>query len=79
MVIRALGSLATSTMLFGYFFPGILVLVLLPMVIDYFNGCARARGLGIAAQIKIIGIFRSMVWYLSSAASKKVKNCVIKE
>jgi hypothetical protein len=25
------------------------------MWIDYFNGCARARSLGIAAQIKIIG------------------------
>jgi hypothetical protein len=25
------------------------------MVVDYFNGCARARSLGIAAQIKIIG------------------------
>jgi hypothetical protein len=36
-------------------FPVILVLVLLPMVIDYFNGCARARSLGIAAQIKIMG------------------------
>jgi hypothetical protein len=35
-------------------FPGILVLVLLPKVIDYFNGCARARSLGIAAQIEIM-------------------------
>jgi hypothetical protein len=25
------------------------------MVIDYFNGCARTRSLGIAAQIKIMG------------------------
>jgi hypothetical protein len=25
------------------------------MLIDYFNGCARARSLGIAAQIKIMG------------------------
>jgi hypothetical protein len=25
------------------------------MMIDYFNGCARARSLGIAAQIKIMG------------------------
>jgi hypothetical protein len=25
------------------------------MVIDYFNGCVRARSLGIAAQIKIMG------------------------
>jgi hypothetical protein len=37
------------------FCPDILVLVLLPMWIDYFNGCARAHSLGIAAQIKIIG------------------------
>jgi hypothetical protein len=33
----------------------ILVLVLLPMWIDYFNGYARAHSLGIAAQIKIMG------------------------
>jgi hypothetical protein len=32
-----------------------LVLVLLPILIDYFNGCARVRNLSIAAQIKIIG------------------------
>jgi hypothetical protein len=32
-----------------------LALVLLPMLIDYFNGCARARSLGIAASIKIMG------------------------
>jgi hypothetical protein len=31
------------------------VLVLLPIWIDYFNGCARARSLDIAAQIKIMG------------------------
>jgi hypothetical protein len=37
------------------FSPGILVWVLLPMMIDYFNGYARARGLGIAAQTKIMG------------------------
>jgi hypothetical protein len=37
------------------FCPGILVLVLLPMWINYFNGCAHARNLGIAAQIKIMG------------------------
>ena len=36
-------------------FPGILVLVLLPMLVDYFNGCVRSRSLGIAAQIKIMG------------------------
>jgi hypothetical protein len=32
-----------------------LVLVLLPMLIDYFIGCTSARSLGIAAQIKIMG------------------------
>jgi hypothetical protein len=31
------------------------VLVLLPILIDYFNGCVHARSLGIAAQIKIMG------------------------
>jgi hypothetical protein len=30
------------------FCPVILMLVLLSMLIDYFNGCARVRGLGIA-------------------------------
>jgi hypothetical protein len=44
MLIRALGSPTTSTLLFT----GILVLILLLMVIDYFNGCVRARSLGIA-------------------------------
>jgi hypothetical protein len=36
-------------------FPRILVLVLLLMVIDYFNSCTHARSLGIAAQIKFMG------------------------
>jgi hypothetical protein len=48
MVIRALGSPATSTRV-RLLFLGILVLVLLWMVIDYFNGRVRARSLGIAA------------------------------
>ena len=37
-----------------FLFPDILVLVLLPMLIDYFNGCARARRFSIVAQIKIM-------------------------
>jgi hypothetical protein len=37
------------------FCPDIRVLVLLPMWIDYFNWCTRARSLGIAAQIKNMG------------------------
>jgi hypothetical protein len=32
-----------------------LAMVLLPMLIDYFNDCARAHNLGIAAQIQFIG------------------------
>jgi hypothetical protein len=32
-------------------FPDILVLILFPMLMDYLIGCARARNLGIAAQI----------------------------
>jgi hypothetical protein len=50
-----------------FFSPGILVLVLLPMVIDYFNGCTRARSLGIAAQ-KIIekpSLVFSGLWFVS--------------
>jgi hypothetical protein len=42
-------------LLFGFFFPDILVLVFLPMVIDYFNDCACAPRLGIASRIKIMG------------------------
>jgi hypothetical protein len=30
-------------------------MVLLPMLIKYFNGCVCARNLGIAAQIQIMG------------------------
>jgi hypothetical protein len=32
-----------------------LVLVLLPILIDYFNGCVRAHSFSTAAQIKIMG------------------------
>jgi hypothetical protein len=35
-------------------FPGILMWVLSPMVIDYFNGCTRARSLGISHSGKIL-------------------------
>jgi hypothetical protein len=37
------------------FCPDMLMLVLLPMLIDYFNDYARARSLSTAAQIKIMG------------------------
>jgi hypothetical protein len=37
------------------FCPDMLVLVLLPLLIDYFIGCTSARSLGITTQIKIMG------------------------
>jgi hypothetical protein len=64
---------------------GIPVLVLLPMVIDYFNGCTRTRNLGWHCDSNknhgrtFVGIFSSMVWYLSSAASKKIQDGVMEE
>ena len=36
-------------------FPEILMVLLLLVCVDYFNGCLRARSLGTAAQIKIMG------------------------
>jgi hypothetical protein len=47
------------------------------MLIDYFNGCAHARSLGIAAQIKIMGepslVFTGL-WFSSiRLPSKKYK------
>jgi hypothetical protein len=72
MVIRALGSLATSTRMFGYFSPIILVWVLLPMVFDYFNGCARARSLRIAPQIKIR---ENLHWYFQVHGLVSIFGC----
>jgi hypothetical protein len=43
------------------FCPVILVLVLLPTLVDYFNGYACARSLGIAAKKTIIDIYRFMI------------------
>jgi hypothetical protein len=65
MVIRTLDSPAMSTKLFSYFAPVILVLVLLPMLIDYFNCCMCARSLGSAAQ-KIMGepsLIFTFLWF----------------
>jgi hypothetical protein len=48
------------------FFPKILILVLSPMLVDYFNGCVRARSLGIAVQIKNMGaplLVFAGIWY----------------
>ena len=66
MVVHTLSSRATSTRWFGYRSLGILMLVLLSMLVDYFNGCARAHSLGIAAQIKIMGepsLILSGLWF----------------
>jgi hypothetical protein len=50
MVIRTLDFPTMLIRLFGFSF--LLVLVLLPMWYDCFNGCVRARSLGTAAQIR---------------------------
>jgi hypothetical protein len=48
------------------------------MLIDHFNDCAHARGLGIAAQIKIIGepslVFTGL-WF----GIRKIQDCVMEE
>jgi hypothetical protein len=49
MVFRSLGPPVTSTSLLNCLFTGILVLVLLQMMIDYFNGCVRAYSIDISA------------------------------
>jgi hypothetical protein len=58
-------------------FPSILVLILLLMVTDYFNGCARACSLGIAALIKIMGepslVFSGQWFGFIRLSSKKYK------
>jgi hypothetical protein len=59
----------------------ILVLVLLLMLIDYFNGSVRACSLGIVSQIKIMEkpLLVFIVCYLSFAAFEKLQDCVIEE
>jgi hypothetical protein len=47
------------------------------MLIDYFNGYTRARSLGIAAQIKIIGE-PSLVWYLQGYGLVSILGCIQK-
>jgi hypothetical protein len=57
--------------------PGMLVLVLLSMLIDYFNGCVCARSLGTAAPIKIMGepssVFTGLWFGFIRLPSKKYK------
>jgi hypothetical protein len=75
MAIRTLGLPTMLTRLFGYFFFGILVLVLLPMVNDYFNGCVCACSCGIAPQIKIMEYLH--VYFFGCV--QKIQDYVMKE
>jgi hypothetical protein len=50
----------------------ILILVLMPMLINYFNGCARARSLGIAAQ----KIMENRRWYLQVYGFVSILSCL---
>jgi hypothetical protein len=52
----------------------ILILVLMPMLINYFNGCARARSLGIAAQ----KIMENRRWYLQVYGFVSILSCLQK-
>jgi hypothetical protein len=58
------------------FCPDMLVLILLPMLIDYFNGCAHACSLGIAIKIKIMGellfVFTGLWFDFIRLISKKI-------
>jgi hypothetical protein len=68
-------------------FPGILVVVLSPTLVDYFNSCVRARSLGIAAQIKNMGALLLVfagIWYdictiIFWLPSKKIQDYIIEE
>jgi hypothetical protein len=62
MVIRIFGS-QQHRQGYSVYLPwnGILMLVLLPLLHDYLNGCMRARSLGIMAQIKK---WKNHYWYL---------------
>jgi hypothetical protein len=51
--VHTLGSPVTLTRMFDYFFPDIMVLVLLPMKFDYFNGYVHTRCHDIAAEKKL--------------------------
>jgi hypothetical protein len=54
MVICILGRLSDVDQAVQCVFPGILVVVLLPMLDDYYNGCARACSFGTVIKIKIM-------------------------
>jgi hypothetical protein len=48
------------------------------MMIDYFNGCARARSLAIAAQIKIMGE-PILIRFFIPPPSEKIQDYVMEE
>jgi hypothetical protein len=63
MAIRALGSPATYYQAVRLLFPGILALVLLPVVIDYL---ALVLWFNLKCWETFVGIFRSVVWFYSA-------------
>jgi hypothetical protein len=77
MVIRTVDFPSDVDQVIRLFCPDMVVLVLLPMLIDYFNGCARARNLDIAALIKIMRepslVFTGLWFGLIRLPSKKYK------
>jgi hypothetical protein len=64
-------------------FLSILVLVLLPMVVYYFNGYAHARSLGIMAQFKIMGepslVFSTLWFDCLSLYLEKIQDSIMEE
>jgi hypothetical protein len=58
-----------------FFCSHILVLLLLPMWINYFNGCPHARSLDIAAQTKL---WENLHWYLQVYGLVFILGCLQK-
>jgi hypothetical protein len=69
MVIRTLNSPATLTKLFGYF---ALIMVLLPMLIDYFKDYTLHVALALYR-------YKFMVWYLYWDIFRKVQDYVMED
>jgi hypothetical protein len=49
------------------------MLVLLPIMIDYVNGCVRARDLGIAAKLKL---WDNLYWYFQVYGLISIFGCL---
>jgi hypothetical protein len=66
MVIRSLGSPTMSIMMFGCFFM-ILVFILLPTLVYYFNSCVHVAlhcDSNIDYRRTFVSIYMTMIWYL---------------